>query len=249
MNHKHLITFGSVMVVAWVVSTFLFIYFWPHPVTNHFKRAIVDQGFGDGPVPINTLYTEPQRLFGDPLHTSLRPGSSNLMTVGVNHDTLLTVGWLDLSKEAQVLHVPDFFGRYYSVQFTDPFDVDFAYVGTRTTGTQVGDYLITGPDWQGTVPHGMKQMSSPSNSVLVIGRVFVESDSDLPTAYALAKQIQIVPLTPRQSSQYISDAARSCGPDFKRLGRKSSNEPESAISAGTICSITLLRVWSSTAFR
>jgi hypothetical protein len=86
--------------------------------------------------------------------------------------------------------VSDFSGRYYSVQFTDPFDVDFAYVGTRTTGTQVGDYLITGPGWQGTVPQGMKQMSSPSNSVLVIGRVFVESDSDLPTAYALAKQIQ-----------------------------------------------------------
>ena len=89
MKHKHLITFGSVMVVAWAVGTFLFIYFWPHLVMNHFKRAIVDQGFGDGPIPINTLYTEPQKLFGDPLHTSLPPGSSNLMTVGVNHDTLL----------------------------------------------------------------------------------------------------------------------------------------------------------------
>ena len=149
MNHKHLITFSSVMVVAWVVGTFLFIYFWPHLVTNHFKRAIVDQGFGDGPIPINTLYSEPQKLFGDPLHTSLPPGSSNSMTVGVNHDTLLTVGWLDLSKGPRVLQVPNFSGRYYSVQFTDPFDVDFAYVGTRTTGTQAGDYLIAGPGWQG----------------------------------------------------------------------------------------------------
>ena len=35
-------------------------------------------------------------------------------------------------------------GRYYSVQFTDPFDIDFAYVGTRTTGTQESDYLIIG---------------------------------------------------------------------------------------------------------
>ena len=193
MKHKHLITFGSVMVVAWVVGTFLFIYFWPHLVNNHFKRAIVDQGFGDGPVPINTLYTEPQKLFADPLHTSLPPGSSNLMTVGVNHDTLLTVGWLDLSKGPQVLHVPDFSGRYYSVQFTDPFDVDFAYVGTRTTGTQAGDYLITGPDWKGQVPSGMKQISSPNNSVLVIGRVLVYSDSDLSTAYNLAKQIRLTP--------------------------------------------------------
>ena len=195
MKHKHLITFGSLMLVAWALGTFLFLYFWPHFAYNHFKRAIVEQGFGDGPVPINTLYTEPQRLFADPLHTSLPPGSSNLMTVGVNHDTLLTGGWLDLSREPEVLHVPDFSGRYYSVQFTDPFDVDFAYIGTRTTGTQAGDYLVTGPGWQGSLPQGMKQISSPNNSVLVLGRILVYSDSDLPTAYGLAKQIQLMPLS------------------------------------------------------
>ena len=117
------------------------------------------------------------------------------MTVGVNHDTLLTVGWLDLSQGPQVLHVPDFSGRYYSVQFTDPFNVDFAYVGTRATGTKSGDYLITGPGWSGTVPQGMKQISSPNNSVLVIGRVLVYSDGDLSTAYNLAKQIQLKSLS------------------------------------------------------
>jgi hypothetical protein len=194
MKHKHLITFGSVMVVAWAIGTFLFFCFWPHLVYNHFKRAILNQGAGAGPIAINTLYTEPQALFAEPLHASLPPGSSNLMTVGVNHDTLLTVGCLELSKGPLVLHVPDFSGRYFSVQFTDLFNVDFAYVGTRTTGTQAGDYLITGPNWNGQVPTGMKQISSPNNSVLVIGRILVYSDSDLPTAYGLAKQIQVVPL-------------------------------------------------------
>jgi hypothetical protein len=191
MRHKHLITFGSVMVAAWVAGTFLFIYFWPYLVINHFRKAIVDQGFSDGPVPINTLYTESQKLFGDPLHTSLPPGSSPLMTVGVNHDTLLTVGWLDLSKGPLVLHVPDFSGRYYSVQFTDPFNADFAYVGTRTTRTRAGDYLITGTEWKGQVPSGMNQISSPNDSVLVIGRILVYSDSDLSTAYNLAKRIRV----------------------------------------------------------
>jgi hypothetical protein len=92
--------------------------------------------------------------------------------------------------------VPDFSGRYYSVQLTDPFDVDFAYLGTRTTGTQAGDYLITGLGWQGTVPQGMKQIASPNNSVLVLGRVLVYSDSDLAAAAGLAKQIQLKPLNP-----------------------------------------------------
>ena len=193
MKHKHLITFGSVTIVAWVIGTFLFIYFWPHLVSNFYKRAILNQGFGDGPVPINTLYKEPQALFRDPLHTSLPRGSSKLMTVGVNHDTLLIGGWLDLSKGPLVLHVPDFSGRYYSVQFTDPFDVVFAYVGTRTTGTKAGDYLISGPHWNGIVPEGVTKIVSPNNSVALLGRVLVEGDGDLSTAYGLAKQIQLTP--------------------------------------------------------
>jgi hypothetical protein len=86
-------------------------------------------------------------------------------------------------------------GRYFSVQFTDPSSsANFAYVGKRTTGTQAGDYVLCAPGWKGTLPNGMTQISSPTDSALVIGRVFVESDSDLPVAYALAKQIQLAPL-------------------------------------------------------
>jgi hypothetical protein len=182
------------MIVAWVLGTFLFIYFWPRIMYNHYEKAILVEGFGDGPIPVNTLYTEPQILFAEPL-ASQSASNSNMMTTGVNRDTLLTVGWLDLSKGPQVLHVPDMAGRYYSVQFTDRSDgTDFSYVGKRTTGTQAGNYLITGPGWKGTVPSGMPQISSPNNSVLVIGRVLVYSDSDIPTAYGLAKQIQLMPL-------------------------------------------------------
>ena len=120
---------------------------------------------------------------------------SNLATIGVNRDTLPTVGWLDLSKGPRILHVPDMVGRYYSVQFTDPSNnTIFAYVGKRTTGTEAGRYLISGPDWKGAVPQGMAQIASPNNSVLVLGRVLVKSDSDLPTAYDLTKQIQLTRL-------------------------------------------------------
>ena len=114
---------------------------------------------------------------------------------GVNHDTLVTAGWLDLRLGAQILHVPEMTGRYYSVQFTDPsHNTNFAYVGKRSTGTQAGDYLISGPGWKGQVPGGMTQIASPNNSVLVLARVFVENDRDLPTAYDLSKQIQLTPL-------------------------------------------------------
>ncbi len=190
---NHLLIFCSVALLTWIMGTLLLVYFWPHLVNNVYKRATLNQGFGDGPVPINTLYVESQALFADPLHPPV--SASKLATTGVNRDTLLIMGWLDLSKGPLVLHVPDFSGRYYSLQFTDPFNIDFAYVGTRETGTQADDYFITGPGWKGTAPQEMKEISSPDNSVLVIGRALVYNDSDLSTAYGLSKQIQLTPFS------------------------------------------------------
>jgi hypothetical protein len=191
MAYEHVLIFGGVCVATW----FLFIYFWPRIMLSVYKRAILVKGFGDGPIPINTLYTTPPKLFADPVTFS----GSNSVTAGMNRDTLLTIGWLDLSKGPRVLHVPDFSGRYYSVQFTDPSkNTNFAYVGTRATGTQAGDYLITGPGWKGQLPGGMTQIASPNASVLIVGRVLIYSDSDLSIAYDLSQQIQLTPLVPQQ---------------------------------------------------
>ncbi len=185
---SRLITFVVVAVLVWGLGTCVFLYFWPPITYIAYKRAVVQHGLGGGPIPINTLYAVP---------TLSSPAASNssLLATGTN-DVLYVGGLLDLSKGPQALHVPDMAGRYYSVQFTDPWDgTNFAYVGKRTTGTEAGDYLMSGPGWKGTVSQRMTQIASPNKSVLVIGRVFVESDSDLPTAYGLAKQIQLTPLS------------------------------------------------------
>jgi len=188
LGGSQLISFVVVAVLVWGFGTCVFLYFWPPITYSAYKRAVVQHGLGGDPIPINTLYAVP---------TLSSPAASNssLLATGT-HDVLYVGGWLDLSKGPQVLHVPDMAGRYYSVQFTDPSDgTNFAYVGKRTTGTEAGDYLMSGPGWKGTVSQGMTQIASPNKSVLVIGRVFVESDSDLPTAYGLAKQIQLTPLS------------------------------------------------------
>jgi hypothetical protein len=182
-----LIGFVAVIVSVWGLGAFVFIYLWPRFTYSAYKRAIVQHGFS-GPIPINTLYASP---------TLSSPEASNASLLATGTDDVLYIGgWLDLSQGPQVLHVPDMAGRYYSVQFTDPSDgANFAYVGKRTTGTVAGEYLISGPGWNGAMPQGMTQIVSPNNAALVFGRVFVESDSDLPIAYGLAKQIQLTPLS------------------------------------------------------
>jgi len=182
------IGFVVVAVIIWGLGTVVFLYLWPTFSYSAYKRAVVQHGFGGGPIPVNTLYATPNRS---------SPAASNASLLATGTDDVLYVGgWLDLSTGPLVLHVPDMAGRYYSVQFTDPSDgADFAYVGTRATGAEAGEYLVSGPGWNGTVPQGMTQIASPNKSVLVVGRVFVASDRDLPTAYGLAKQIQLTPLS------------------------------------------------------
>lgn len=177
-------------VIVWLVGAPAFIYLWPRLTVGGFKRAIVKHGFGEGPIPVNTLYAMPST-------PSPSESRGSLLATGTD-DLLYLGGWLELKDGPLVLHVPEMAGRYYSLQFTNPSDSsNFAYVGTRTTGTGAGEYVLSGPGWSGSVPEGMTHIPSPGHSVLVIGRVFVANESDLPTAYGLAKQVALGPLGAR----------------------------------------------------
>src|ERR1700692_4513440 len=113
IRYGHLLIFCSVAAAVW----FLVIYSWPRILLNVYKRAVLTKGF-EGPIPINTLATEPQAIFADPLHPPA--SATKLATTGVNHDTLPTAGVLDLRYGPKVLHVPEMAGGYYSAQYTVP---------------------------------------------------------------------------------------------------------------------------------
>nr|WP_294505352.1 DUF1254 domain-containing protein [uncultured Rhodopila sp.] len=75
-----------------------------------------------------------------------------------NSDTPYSFVLLDLRAEPQVISVPAIERqRYYSVQFCDSNTYNFGYIGTRATGTEAGDYLVAGPDWNGATPSGVRQ--------------------------------------------------------------------------------------------
>ncbi|MBO0810991.1 MAG: DUF1254 domain-containing protein [Microlunatus sp.] len=181
---SQLLPLAIAALVVWLLGAPAFVYFWPRITVNGYKRAILKRGLGDGPVPVNTLYA---------VRRTSSPAASrgSLLATGTD-DVLYLGGWLDVSKGPQVLHVPDTAGRYYSLQFTDPAtSANVAYIGRRTTGTAAGDYVFSAPGWNGSIPEGMTGIALPGRSALVVGRVFVASDSDIPAAYGLAKQMQL----------------------------------------------------------
>jgi hypothetical protein len=180
-----IIPLAATAVTVWVLGAFVFIYFWPWITVTGFRRIFVRHGLGGGPIPVNTLYAVPDS-----------PSRSRSVIATGTDDVLYLGGWLDVKAGPRVLHVPETDGRYYSVQFTDPADgANFAYVGQRTTGTARGDFLLCDPRWSGETPDGMTRIDVPHRAALLIGRVFVADEDDRPAAYALAKQIQLTPLT------------------------------------------------------
>jgi hypothetical protein len=187
-RRPHLLIFASSAAAVLVIGTLAFLYFTPSLEYNALQKAITQNGLGRGSgIPVNTLYTVPNLASPDTT-------KSAVLLDGTNHDTLYTIGWLDLSGDPQQLRTPDMQGRYYSIELVDPSDgTVFAYMGRRTTGTGPSDFVISGPDWHGTVPADAKQVSSPDNRVLLIGRVLVTGDTDLPAARALSEQLRLAP--------------------------------------------------------
>ncbi len=112
-----------------------------------------------------------------------------------NTDTLYTTAWLNLTTEPVILSVPAI-DRYYTMEIAGFVSDNFAYVGTRTTGTNAGNYLIAGPNWEGKCPTNVTPLTnSRTPYVLIFGRTLVYDVNDLTNVYAIQAQYKLTPLS------------------------------------------------------
>jgi len=132
------------------------------------------------------------------------PNSNFTDIVRVNLDTLYSTAYLNLSKEPLVLKVPPITDRYYTLQFIDAYSNNFNYVGSRLNETTGGTYLVTGPNWQGTVPSGMKQIKAPTDSGLIGLRIFVNGPDDVSTVNSIQDKFSLSPLSGNTTSPATS---------------------------------------------
>jgi hypothetical protein len=141
-------------------------------------------------LPRNGVAT-PINQFG---HMRAFPTAAFKEVVRANVDTLYSSAFLDLSSGPLVLSVPDTQDRYYLMPLMDAWTNVFATPGKRTTGTRAGNFLITGPDWIGSIPAGMQQFKSPTNMVWILGRTQTNGIEDYAAVHAIQDGYKLTPL-------------------------------------------------------
>jgi hypothetical protein len=130
----------------------------------------VDRNSGQFKAPFNQLKNEPNVFT-----------YKDTAIVTPNSDTPYSFVWMDLRAEPIVLSVPAVDAkRYYSVQLCDGNTYNYGYIGTRTTRSEAGDYMVVGPDWKGTTPPGIKKVFRSSTQLSLAGyRTQLFSPDDL----------------------------------------------------------------------
>jgi hypothetical protein len=132
-------------------------------------------------------------------HRGFTPSDTDIVTP--NNDTPCSWAWLDLRAEPMVVSVPASPDRYYVLQWFDLYTHNFAYIGSRATGTEAGDYLLAGPDWRGPIPDGIKQVLHSETEIIgTLTRTAWTGPDDLQGLVAMQRQYRIRPL-----SEYLGE--------------------------------------------
>jgi hypothetical protein len=105
--------------------------------------------------------------------------------------------------------------RYYTVQLIDGNTFNFGYIGSRATGSDAGDYMVVGPNWQGATPPGIKKVfQSATQFVFAAIRTQLFNPEDMPNVAKVQAGYKAQPL-----SAYLKQPAPSAPPpiDFPKV--------------------------------
>lgn len=114
-----------------------------------------------------------------------------------NSDTPYSMLGVDLRTEPLVLTIPPISkDRYFSLQLVDLYTFNYAYIGSRTTGNDGGDYLLAGPAWNGPVPAGIKEVIRTETQLgLVIYRTQLFDPTDIENVKKVQAGYKVTPLS------------------------------------------------------
>ena len=136
-----------------------------------------------------------------------------------NSDTPYSMLWLDLRAEPIVISVPAVDPkRYYAVMLCDGNTYNYGYIGSRATGSEAGDYMVVGPNWNGATPPGIKKVfHSTTQFGLTIFRTKLFSPDDMDNMKKVQAGYKAQPL-----SAYLKQPAPPAAPavNFPKINKK-----------------------------
>jgi len=147
--------------------------------------------------------------FGKYRHYAEAYTPENHDIVTPNNDTPYSWAWLDLRAEPWVMSVPAVANnRYYVQQWIDLFTFNFAYIGSRATGNEAGNYLFVGPRWKGEAPPGIKKVfRSETDIIVTLTRTALNGPDDVDALKAVQSGMKLLPL-----SSFLNTAAPPLAP-------------------------------------
>jgi hypothetical protein len=150
------------------------------------------------------------------------PADADIVTP--SNDTPYSWAWLDLRAEPWVVSLPAI-DRYYVLQWFDLYTHNFAYLGSRASGSEAGNYLFVGPSWKGDVPKGItKVIRAETDFIGTLTRTSWTGPEETEVLKAIQSQYRLMPLSefagtkpppPAPTLTFPAwDEARAASPDF-----------------------------------
>jgi hypothetical protein len=126
-----------------------------------------------------------------------------------NSDTPYSWIFLDLRTEPMVLTMPVIDkSRYFSIQLTDLYTFNWAYLGSRSFGNDGGSFLIAGPNWKGEKPEGItKVLHCETEMTLAVYRTQLFNPGDIDNVKKVQAGYKVQPLP-----AYLGTAAPVAAP-------------------------------------
>lgn len=176
------------------------------PLVDNYRiqhSYFVDEANPDYKAPWNTL-NNVARVF--------TPDDKAIQTP--NSDTPYSQLGADLRAEPLVISVPKVDGdRYYSLQFVDQYTHNFAYVGSRASGSEAAHFLLAGPGWKGETPAGIREViRSETDFDFVQYRTQLFDPSDIEGVKKVQAGYSVQPL-----SQFLGQPAPPAAPAVQWL--------------------------------
>jgi hypothetical protein len=110
-----------------------------------------------------------------------------------------------------VLTVPDTAGRYYLLPMLDMWTDVFSVVGSRTTGTKAGNFVLVGPGGSGSTPDGLTKIVAPTRIIWILGRTQTNGPADYENVHKVQDGYKLTPLS-QWGKSYTSPASTPTDP-------------------------------------